>query len=136
MAAGKSGMPTGIKELPETARAKIDNLPVERARALFGNDDAVFVDLRDVRELNREGRIPEAFHAPRGMLEFWIDPESPYHKDIFVQNRHFVFFCASGWRSALAAKTAQDLGLDRVSHIEGGFAAWREAGAPVEKTEG
>jgi rhodanese-related sulfurtransferase len=129
-------MPTGIKELPETARAEIDNLPVERARALFGNDDAVFVDLRDVRELNREGRIPEAFHAPRGMLEFWIDPESSYHKDIFGQDRHFVFFCASGWRSALAAKTAQDLGLDRVSHIEGGFAAWREAGAPVEKTEG
>jgi len=96
----------------------------------------MFVDLRDVRELNREGRIPEAFHAPRGMLEFWIDPESPYHKDIFGQDRHFVFFCASGWRSALAAKTAQDLGLDRVSHIEGGFAAWREAGAPVEKTEG
>jgi len=92
----------------------------------------VFVDLRDIRELEREGRMPGAFHCPRGMLEFWIDPESPYHKPVFGEDKRFVFFCAAGWRSALAAQTAHRMGLKPVAHIKGGFGEWRKAGAPVE----
>ena len=92
------------------------------------------VDLRDPRELEREGRIPGAFHCPRGMLEFWIDPESPYHKPIFAEDKRFVFFCAAGWRSALSAATAHDMGLQPVAHVEGGFTAWKEAGGPVDKS--
>jgi rhodanese-related sulfurtransferase len=95
----------------------------------------VFVDLRDPRELNREGRLPGAVHCPRGMLEFWIDPESPYHKPVFAQDKTFVFFCAAGWRSALSTATAQDMGLTPVAHIDGGFTAWKQAGGPVETTE-
>ena len=91
----------------------------------------MFVDIRDVRELEREGVIPGAFHAPRGMLEFWACPESPYHKKEFDQDRHLVLFCAAGWRSALATKTLQDMGVPRVSHVGGGFEAWKAAGAPV-----
>ncbi len=125
-------MTIGIRELLDAARAEIDNMAAARAVARLGDDDVVFVDLRDVRELGREGGIPGAFHAPRGMLEFWIDPESPYHKPIFAEDRHFVFYCASGWRSALAARTAQDMGLRKVSHIDGGFTAWKEAGGPVD----
>src|SRR5690606_39226020 len=94
--------------------------------------NTVFVDLRDPRELEREGRIPGSLHAPRGMLEFWIDPESPYHKPVFSSGKTFVFYCAAGWRSSLATKTAQDMGLVPVKHIEGGFSAWKEAGLPVE----
>jgi rhodanese-related sulfurtransferase len=77
--------------------------------------------------------MPGAFHCPRGMLEFWIDPESPYHKPVFAQDKKFVFFCAGGWRSALAAKTAKDMGLTPVAHIDGGFGAWKKAGGPVEE---
>jgi rhodanese-related sulfurtransferase len=91
----------------------------------------VFVDLRDVRELDHEGMVPDAFHAPRGMIEFWVDPESPYHKDIFASGKTFVFYCRSGWRSALSTKTVQDMGLDNVCHIGGGFGAWMEAEGPV-----
>ena len=93
----------------------------------------LFVDLRDVREGWREGTIPGAYHAPRGMLEFWVDPASPYARDTFQQSKRFVFFCASGWRSALSTKTVQDMGLSPVCHIEGGFTAWKAAGGPVEE---
>jgi len=93
----------------------------------------VFVDLRDVRELRREGGIPGAFHCPRGLLEFWIDPESPYHNTIFAEPREFVFFCNLGWRSALAADIAQQMGL-RTSHIDGGFVAWKAAGGEVAES--
>jgi rhodanese-related sulfurtransferase len=92
----------------------------------------VLVDLRDIRELQRDGRVPGAFHCPRGMLEFWIDPTSPYHKPVFAQDKRFVFFCAGGLRSALAAQTAQRMGLKPVAHIAGGFGAWKKAGGPVE----
>ena len=92
----------------------------------------LFVDLRDPRELDREGRMPSAFACTRGMLEFWIDPESPYHKPVFAEDKKFVFFCAGGWRSALAAKTAQDMGLEKVAHVEGGFGEWKKAGGPAE----
>ena len=98
-------------------------------------DDVVIVDIRDPREIEREGRIPGAFSCTRGMLEFWIDPASPYAKPIFQGDKKFIFHCAGGMRSALAAKTAQDMGLKPVAHIGGGFAAWREAGGPVEKAE-
>ena len=102
---------------------------------MAGRDDVVFVDLRDPRELEREGRVPGAFHCPRGMLEFWIDPESPYHKPVFAQDKTFLFFCAGGMRSALSAAAAKDMGLAPVAHIEGGFGAWRNAGGPIERVQ-
>jgi rhodanese-related sulfurtransferase len=126
---------TGYKALLAAAEAEIETIPTGRAVALFAAGapaDTVLVDLRDPRELEREGRMPGAVHCPRGMLEFWIDPESPYAKPIFQEDKKFVFFCAGGWRSALAAKAAQDMGLRPVAHIAGGFKAWREAGGPVE----
>jgi rhodanese-related sulfurtransferase len=125
----------GYKTLLDEANAKIRTLPVDEAVALHGREDVVFVDLRDPRELEREGRIPGAVHCPRGMLEFWIDPESPYHKPVFAQDKTFVFFCAAGWRSALSAATAQDMGLQPVAHVEGGFTAWKNTGGPVDTTE-
>jgi rhodanese-related sulfurtransferase len=121
-----------VKSMVDEAMSAITTFSVEEARALHGRDDVQFVDLRDVRELEREGVIPGAFHAPRGMLEFWVDPGSPYHKPLFAQEgKRFVLFCAMGWRSALSTKTLQDMGLDNVAHIDGGFTAWKEAGAPV-----
>lgn len=122
----------GYKQLLAEAEAEIETLGVDDAIALRGRDDVLFVDLRDPRELEREGRMPGAFHCTRGMLEFWIDPESPYHKPAFAEDKRFVFFCAGGWRSALAAKTARDMGLEKVAHVAGGFSAWRKAGGPVE----
>ncbi len=122
----------GYKQLLAEADVEIQTLSVDDAIALHGKHDVVFVDLRDPRELEREGQMPGAFHCTRGMLEFWIDPESPYHKPVFADDKRFVFFCAGGWRSALAAKTAQDMGLQKVAHVEGGFGAWRKAGGPVE----
>jgi rhodanese-related sulfurtransferase len=122
----------GHKALVDAAEREIETLPVEQAIALYGRDDVVFVDLRDPRELTREGRMPGAFSCTRGMLEFWIDPESPYHKPVFAQDKRFVFFCAGGLRSALATQTAQRMGLKPVAHIAGGFGAWKKAGGPVE----
>ena len=128
-------MKKGYKALLAEAEAVVETLPVAQALSLHGNDGVVFVDLRDPREVQREGRIPGAFSCPRGMLEFWIDPESPYAKPVFQENKKFLFQCASGWRSALAAKTAQDMGLSPVAHLGGGFTAWKAAGGPVEKVE-
>lgn len=122
----------GYKQLLAEANAAIETLSVADAMALHGRDDVTFVDLRDPRELERDGKMPGAFACTRGMLEFWIDPESPYHKPVFAQDRKFVFFCAGGWRSALAAKTAVDMGLEKVAHVEGGFGAWKKAGGPSE----
>lgn len=122
----------GYKALLAEAESEIETLEIEAAKALAGRDDVLFIDLRDPRELEREGRMPGAFHCPRGMLEFWIDPESPYAKPVFQQDKRFVFFCAGGWRSALAAKTAKDMGLKPVAHVKGGFGAWKGAGGPVE----
>jgi len=121
----------GYKELVADAEAAIETLSVAEAIAMHNNDAVRFIDLRDIRELRREGRMPGAFHCPRGMLEFWIDPESPYHQEIFAEDARFVFFCAGGWRSALAAKTAADMGLRPVAHMADGFAGWKEAGGPV-----
>lgn len=125
-------MKTGYKAMIAAAEAEIETISPQEAQRLHAEAAVQFVDLRDRRELERDGRIPGAFHCPRGMLEFWIDPESPYHKPVFAADRKYVFYCASGWRSALGAKTAQDMGLDAVAHIGGGFGAWREAGGDTE----
>jgi rhodanese-related sulfurtransferase len=125
----------GYKALLEAAEKEIRTLSVDDARALHGRDDVQFVDIRDVRELQREGTIPGAFHATRGMLEFWIDPESPYYKDVFGREATFVFFCQSGWRSALATQTVQRMGLANVCHIAGGYRAWKDAEAPTQPVE-
>ena len=123
-------------DLINEALAEIETLDFNAATALLDADDTVFVDIRDPRELEREGKIPGAFHAPRGMLEFWIDHTSPYYKDIFGSGKRFVFYCQSGWRSALATKAVQDMGLAPVCHIGDGFRGWKDAGgatATVEK---
>jgi rhodanese-related sulfurtransferase len=122
----------GVKDMLAEANAAIRTLSLDEARSLLGREDVLFVDLRDPRELARDGRIAGAFHCPRGMLEFWIDPASPYAKPQFQQDKSFVFFCAGGLRSALAAHLAQRMGLAPVAHIEGGFSAWKQAGAPIE----
>ena len=120
----------GYKDLVEAAEARIRTIPAVEAIGRLGSDDVVFVDLRDVRELKREGGIPGAFHCPRGLLEFWIDPESPYHHAVFAEPKEFVFFCNLGWRSALAADIAQQMGL-KTCHIDGGFEAWKAFGGEV-----
>lgn len=120
-----------VKDMVAEANAEVETLTAEEAMALHGTDNVLFVDLRDPRELQREGMIPEAFSCTRGMLEFWIDPESPYAKEQFQGEKKYVFYCASGWRSALSAKTAQDMGLKGVSHIVSGFGGWKKAGGAV-----
>ncbi len=122
----------GVKALVTEASARIETLTLDEATALHGDADVVFIDLRDVRELWRDGKVAGAVHVPRGMLEFWIDPASPYHKPLFAEDKRFVLYCGSGWRSALATKVAQDMGLAPVCHIDGGYTAWKEAGLPVE----
>ena len=121
-----------VKSMVDEAMAAITTYSIDDARDLHGRDDVQFIDLRDVRELEREGLIPGAFHAPRGMLEFWVDPESPYHKPLFSEpGKRYVLFCAAGWRSALDTQTMQEMGVAEVGHIDGGFTAWKAAGAPV-----
>ncbi len=119
------------KQLVDEASARITTLTIDEAKANLGNPAVLFVDIRDVRELEREGMIPGAFHAPRGMLEFWVDPESPYYKDIFGSGKRFILYCHAGWRSALATAALQDMGVDPVCHIGGGFTAWKESGGPT-----
>ena len=114
------------------ADAQVRKVEIDEALEMHGTDDVVFVDLRDIRELAKTGRIAGARHVPRGMLEFWIDPESPYHKPFFAEDRTFVFYCAGAWRSALAAKTADDIGLAPVAHLGGGIQAWIDAGGPID----
>ena len=123
--------PVGYRQLMAAAEKEVVTLTVEQAREAAARPDVTLVDLRDPRELDKEGRVPGALHCPRGMLEFWIDRESPYHKPVFSEHRRFVFFCAAGWRSVLATQTAQRMGL-LAAHIGGGFKAWKDAGAPVE----
>ena len=125
----------GIRALCDEAEQLIETLSVEDARKLLGREDVAFVDIRDVRELWRDGTVPSSHHAPRGMLEFWVDPDSPYAKPLFQSGKKFVFFCAGGMRSALATRTVQEMGLAPVAHVEGGFSAWVEAGGPVERRE-
>ena len=122
----------GYRQLVDEANAMVEEIDIEAAKGLHGRDDVQFVDIRDIRELERDGRIPGAFHCPRGMLEFWVDPESPYYKDVFAPGKTFVFYCQSGWRSALATRTVQDMGLPNVCHVGGGYRAWKDAGADTE----
>lgn len=123
----------GYKDLVADAEQRIEVIAAEAALTLSESADVTFVDLRDVRELKREGKIPGAFHCPRGLLEFWIDPESPYYNKVFGEDKRFVFYCNLGWRSALAADIAQKMGLKNVCHIDGGFEAWKKAGGAVEE---
>jgi rhodanese-related sulfurtransferase len=122
----------GIKELVAEANAEVETITVNDALKLKDDPGVTFVDIRDIRELDRDGRIPGAFHAPRGMLEFWVDPESPYYKETFGSGKKFVLFCAGGLRSALAAQQLHRMGLEPVCHMAGGFGAWKAAGGPVD----
>lgn len=122
----------GFKQLVDEAMAEVTTYSVAQVQSRMAEGRLQIVDIRDVRELEREGTLPGALLAPRGMLEFWVDPASPYHKPVFAdESREFVLFCGAGWRSALATKTLQDMGMRNVAHIDGGFAAWKQAGAPV-----
>lgn len=123
---------TSVSDMVAAARSRIEELSAVETIALLDDPDTVIVDLRDIRERQREGAIPGAFHCPRGMLEFWVDPDSPYYKDIFDRDAKFVLHCAAGWRSALAADTMQNMGFDKIAHIDGGFKAWKDADGPIE----
>lgn len=122
---------TSAAELVKSARARIEEIETVNAIAMVDDPDVVVVDLRDVRERERSGFIPGSFHCPRGMAEFWVDPESPYFKEVFGQDKKFVFHCASGWRSALTVATLNDMGF-RCAHLKEGFSTWAEQGGPVE----
>jgi rhodanese-related sulfurtransferase len=122
----------GVKELCAEAEAEIENISVEAALKLATDTSVQLVDIRDVRELERDGQVPGALHAPRDMLEFWVDPESPYYREAFGQNKKYVLFCAGGLRSALATKRLQDMGFGPVAHVVGGYGAWKKAGGPTE----
>jgi rhodanese-related sulfurtransferase len=122
-----------VKEMVAEAKTMIRSLSPDEARAAAEAGTALLVDIRDPRELSRDGRIPGAFHAPRGMLEFWIDPESPYHKPPLATEKTLVLFCASAWRSALSVRQLQDMGVEEIAEIEGGFSAWKAAGHPIEE---
>ena len=126
-------MKIGYKQLVDEAEAEIKTYTVEEAMAKLGDEGVQFVDIRDIRELEREGKVPGALHAPRGMLEFWVDPESPYYREVFGSGKEFVLFCAGGLRSALATQQLQRMGLTPIAHIAGGFGAWRKADGPIEE---
>ena len=121
----------GYMQLVAEAEGRVETISLDEALARLGDPDALFVDVRDVRELDREGMIPGALHVPRGLLEFWIDPASPYHKEVFAEDKGFVFYCSLGWRSAMATDRAREMGLRDICHIAGGFTAWKEVGNPV-----
>ena len=123
---------TPVSELVKQAKSELTELEVADVHARMHDEDTVLIDIRDIRELQREGRIPGSHHCPRGMLEFWVDPDSPYYKELFGQDKTYIFFCAGGFRSALAAKAMQDMGLKPVAHMLGGYGAWKKSGAPVE----
>ena len=121
---------TSVAEMVEAARARIEEIETQDALAMVDDPDVVIVDIRDIRERQRSGFIPGSFHCPRGMAEFWVDPQSPYFKEIFGQDKRFVFHCASGWRSALTVATLQDMGFE-AAHLKEGFGNWEKHGGPV-----
>ncbi len=123
---------TPVAALVSEAKSQITTLSAEDAAQQVADGKAILVDIRDIRELERDGRIPGAVHAPRGMLEFWIDPESPYHRDVFATDKTLILFCASAWRSALATKTLQDMGVTNVAELDGGYKAWKAEGRETE----
>ena len=122
----------GYQQLVDEAMAQVTTYSVAQVRERLADGRLQVVDIRDVRELEREGTVPGALLAPRGMLEFWVDPASPYHKPVFAdESKEFVLFCGAGWRSALATQTLMHMGMTNVAHIDGGFAAWKKEQAPV-----
>ena len=121
----------GIMQLAEQALSEIESISAEDAVARKDSGELVFVDVRDIREVEKSDTITGSHHAPRGMIEFWVDPDSPYHKEIFATDQKLILVCASGWRSALAAKTLIEMGMDNVHDLEGGFGAWAKTGQPV-----
>ena len=123
-----------VKSLVAIAKSETKTVSPQQAFDQSQAGTAILIDIRDIRELQRKGRINAAFHAPRGMLEFWADPQSPYHKDVFARSGNLILFCASSWRSALAAKTLQDMGMTNIFDMEGGFNGWKSAGLPIETT--
>ncbi len=123
-----------VNNMVEEAKSKIKEITSKEAIKLYNNTDVIFVDIRDIRERQKLGFIPGSFHAPRGMLEFWIDPESPYFKDIFNTDKKYIFHCAAGWRSALAVSTLKDMGFE-ATHISDGFAGWIYEKGPIEFKE-
>ena len=126
----------GFRVLVDQAMAEVTTYSVAQIRERLSDPKLQIVDIRDPRELERGGTLPGALLAPRGMLEFWVDPDSPYFKPVFGdESREFVLFCGAGWRSALATKALQDMGMTNVAHIDGGFADWTEQGAPVQTLE-
>jgi rhodanese-related sulfurtransferase len=125
---------TSAAEMVKAARARIEEIETPNAIAMVNDPEVVFVDLRDVRERQRSGFIPGSFHCPRGMAEFWVDPESPYYKEEFGQDKKYIFHCASGWRSALTVATLNDMGF-KAAHLKEGFSTWEEQGGPVERLD-
>jgi len=126
----------GFRALVDEAMAQVTTYNVDQVRQRLDDPALQLVDIRDARELEREGTLPGAINAPRGMLEFWVDPDSPYYKPVFGdEDKQYVLFCGAGWRSALAAKALQDMGMTNVAHIDGGFTEWAKQGAPVESYE-
>jgi rhodanese-related sulfurtransferase len=127
-----TSLKTSASDMVNNARARIEEIETSDLIIMMEDPNVVIVDIRDIRERQRSGYIPGSFHAPRGMIEFWIDPESPYHKDIFAQEgKKYVFHCASGWRSALTVATLQDMGFE-AAHLKEGFSTWEKQGGPVE----
>jgi rhodanese-related sulfurtransferase len=124
-----------VAEMVAEDNAEVETIPAADAIKLKDDPNILLVDIRDIRELDRDGRVPGALHAPRGMLEFWVDPATPYHREVFASGKKFVFFCAAGGRSALAAQALQRMGLDPVAHMGGGFGAWKAAGGPIDATK-
>ena len=125
-----------VIQMVSEANEQVEEISVANALRLVKQENILFIDVRDIREVAKTGRVMGARHVPRGMLEMWIDPETPYHREFFAEDRKFIFYCASAWRSALAAKTAQDMGLTPVAHLEGGINAWIDAGGPIEPPKG
>jgi rhodanese-related sulfurtransferase len=125
----------GIKELCAEAEQEIETLSIEQVTAVKDDPDVQLVDIRDIRELWRDGTIPGAIHAPRGMLEFWVDPQSPYYREEFGSGKKFIFYCAGGMRSALAALAVHRMGLTPVAHMAGGYKDWLDAGGATEPKE-
>ena len=125
----------GVKNLIEEAEREIEVVSCQKLLQIKNSKNICVIDIRDIRELWKDGRVKGSFHAPRGMLEFWVDPESPYHKEIFSSGNKFILYCKSGWRSALATKTLQDMGFGPVAHLSGGFDQWKIEIGDIEKVK-
>lgn len=133
MRAPSEPLKRSAQDLVAAANAIVPPLPLAEAAELLGDDGVLFVDIREPAELAKLGAIPGAYRAPRGMLEFWVDPSSPYYREALDDGRRLILYCGSAWRSALAAAALHEMGRTDVTHLDGGFSAWAEAGHPVEQ---